>query len=74
MVGSFRAQNFQKSRKFHELQRKWFHVKPREGGREGVYEGLCVSRGGRERRSVKKGGERKRGRDGGSEGRRDEER
>ena len=28
MVGSFRAQNFQKSRKFHELPRKWFHFKP----------------------------------------------
>ena len=28
MVGSFRAHNFQKSRKFHELPRKWFHFKP----------------------------------------------
>ena len=28
MVGSFRAQHFQKSRKFHELPRKWFHLKP----------------------------------------------
>ena len=28
MVGSFRAQNFQKSRKCHHLPRKWFHVKP----------------------------------------------
>ena len=50
MVGSFRAQNVrQKSRKFHELPRKWCHFKPltpthpgeavlgdtgREGGRE----------------------------------------
>ena len=51
MVGSFRAQNFQKSKKFHELPRKWFHFKPltpthpggavlgdtgREGGRRKV--------------------------------------
>ena len=28
MVGSFRAHNFQKSRKLHELPRKWFHCKP----------------------------------------------
>ena len=28
MVGSFRAQHFQKSRKCHELPRKWFHFKP----------------------------------------------
>ena len=28
VVGSFRAHNFQKSRKFHELPRKWFHFKP----------------------------------------------
>ena len=28
MAGSFRAQNFQKSKKFHQLQRKWFHFKP----------------------------------------------
>ena len=28
VVGSFRAQHFQKSRKFHELPRKWFHFKP----------------------------------------------
>ena len=27
MVGSFRAQNFQTSRKFHELPRKLFHFK-----------------------------------------------
>ena len=25
MAGSFRAQNFQKSKKFHQLQRKWFN-------------------------------------------------
>ena len=51
MVGSFRANNFQKSRKFHELAIKWFHFKPlppthpggavlgdtwREGGRRKV--------------------------------------
>ena len=51
MVESFRAHNFQKSRKFHELPRKWFHFKPltpthpggavlgdtwREGGRRKV--------------------------------------
>ena len=47
MVGSFRAQHFQKSiRKFQELPRKWFHFKPltptypggavlRDTGREG---------------------------------------
>ena len=28
MVGIFRAQNFQKSRKCHDLRRKWFHFKP----------------------------------------------
>ena len=28
MVGSFRAQNFKKSKKCHELPRKWFHFKP----------------------------------------------
>ena len=28
MVGSFRAQHFQKSRKCHDLQIKWFHFKP----------------------------------------------
>ena len=28
MVGSFRAQNVQKSKKFHQLQRKWFNFKP----------------------------------------------
>ena len=50
VVGSFRAQHFQKSRKFHELPRKLFHFKPLtpthpggavlgDGGREGVREG-----------------------------------
>ena len=48
MVGSFRALNFQTSRKCHDLPRKWFHFKPltpthsgravfwehREGGKE----------------------------------------
>ena len=28
MAGSFRAQTFQKSKKFHQLQRKWFNCKP----------------------------------------------
>ena len=28
MAGSFGAQNFQKSKKFHQLQRKWFNFKP----------------------------------------------
>ena len=28
MAGSFRAQNFQKSKKFHQLQRKLFNFKP----------------------------------------------
>ena len=28
MVGSFRAQNVQKSKKFHQLQRQWFNFKP----------------------------------------------
>ena len=28
MAGSFRAQNIQKSKKFHQLQRKWFDFKP----------------------------------------------
>ena len=28
MAGSFRAHNFQKSKKFHQLQRKWFNFKP----------------------------------------------
>ena len=47
MVGCFRAQHLQKSRKCHGLPRKWFHFKPltpppgkgsfrehREGGKE----------------------------------------
>ena len=28
MVGSLRAQHFQKSKKFHQLQKKWFNFKP----------------------------------------------
>ena len=28
VVGSFRAQHFQKSRKCHDLPRKWFRFKP----------------------------------------------
>ena len=28
MAGSFRAQHFQKSKKLHQLQRKWFNFKP----------------------------------------------
>ena len=28
MAGSFRAHNFQKSKKCHQLQRKWFNFKP----------------------------------------------
>ena len=28
MAVSFRAQNFQKSKKFNQLQRKWFNFKP----------------------------------------------
>ena len=28
MAGSFRAQNFQKSKKFHQRQIKWFNFKP----------------------------------------------
>ena len=28
MAGSFRAHNCQKSKKFHQLQRKWFNFKP----------------------------------------------
>ena len=54
------AQKFQKSRKFHELPRKWFHFKPptpthpgwavlgntrREGGREGGREEEGRSKG-----------------------------
>ena len=35
VVESFRAQHFQKSRKFHELPRKWFHFRGHmEGGME----------------------------------------
>ena len=60
MVGSFRAQHFQKSRKFYELTRKLFHFKPltpthpggavlydkgREGGREGGEEGRSKEAG-----------------------------
>ena len=32
MAGSFRAQNFQKSKKFHQLQRKWFNFNPHPPG------------------------------------------
>ena len=66
------ARNFQKSWKFHELPRKWFHFKPltptylgvavlgdtgREGGREGGREEEGRSKGaGRE-----EGGRRRKG-------------
>ena len=66
MVGSFRAQHFQKSRKCHDLPRKWFHFKPltpthpgravfgntgREGGKE--------EEGRRKRAGREEGGRRK---------------
>ena len=75
MVGSLRAQHFQKSRKCHELPRKWFHFKPlipthpaREAG--GAVLGETGIEGGRrkvgvrelEGRNVGEGGEREEGR------------
>ena len=58
MVGSFKGQHFQKSRKFHELPRKWFPGGAvlgdtgREGGKRLVevreQEGRKVGGGGRE--------------------------
>ena len=39
MAGSFRAQNFQKSKKFHQLQIKWFNFKPLTPTHPGEAEG-----------------------------------
>ena len=50
MAGSFRAQNFQKSKKFHQLQRKLFNFKPlTPPTQERQFYGI---RGGRGRRKV----------------------
>ena len=74
MVGSFRAQHFQKSRQFHELPRKCLHFKPLTPTHPG---GAVLGDTGREgwRRKVRElegrkvgGGRRERGRrEGGGE-------
>ena len=71
MVGSFRAQNFQKSRKFHELPRKWFHFKPLTPTHPGgAVLGDTWREGGKEEEGRSKGAGREegeRGREGGEE-------
>ena len=69
MVGRFRAQHFQKSRKCHDLPRKWFHCKPltpTHPGRavlgntgreeEGMREGAGREEGGRRKEGRREGG------------------
>ena len=48
MAGSFRAQHFQKSKKFHQLQRKWFNFKPLTPTHPGEAVLGDTGRGGRE--------------------------
>ena len=50
MAGSFRAQNFQKSKKIHQLQRKWFNFKPLTP----THPGEAVLGGGRRKVGVRK--------------------
>ena len=73
MDGSFRAQHFQNSRKFHELPRQLFHFKPLTPthpggavlggtGREGGREEECRSKGaGMEETGMKGGGRKEEG-------------
>ena len=54
MAGSFRAQNFQKSKKFHQLQRKWFNFKPLTPTHPGEAVLGDTGRGGRRNVGVRK--------------------
>ena len=54
MAGSFRAQNFQKSKKFHQLQRKWFNFKPLTPTHTGEAVLGDTGRGGRRKVGVRK--------------------
>ena len=54
MAGSFRAQNFQKSKKFHQLQRKWFNFKPLTPTHPGEAVLGDTGRGGRRKVGVRK--------------------
>ena len=62
MAGSFRAQHFQKSKKFHQLQIKWFHFKPLAPTHPGQAVLGDTGRGreeeGRSKEAGKEGGER----------------
>ena len=64
MAGSFRAQNFQKSKKCHQLQRKWFNFKPLTPTHPG--EAVLGGRGreeeGRSKEAGKEGGVKEEGR------------
>ena len=55
MTGSFRAQHFQqKSKKFHQLQRKWFNFKPLTPTHPGEAVLGDTGRGGRRKVGVRK--------------------
>ena len=54
MAGSFRAPNFQKSKKFHQLQRKWFNFKPLTPTHPGEAVLGDTGRGGRRKVGVRK--------------------
>ena len=54
MAGSFRAQHFQKSKKFHQLQRKWFNCKPLTHTHTGEAVLGDMGRGGRRKVGVRK--------------------
>ena len=54
MAGSFRAQHFQKSKKFHQLQRKWFNFKPLTPTHPGEAVLGDTGRGGRRKVGVRK--------------------
>ena len=81
MAGSFRAQHFQKSKKFHQLQRKWFNFKPLTPTHPGEAVLRDTGRGGRRKVGVRKlerrmveGGREERGRsEGGARGGRRED-
>ena len=54
MAGSFRAHNFQKSKKFHQLQRKLFNFKPLTPTHPGEAVLGDTGRGGRRKVGVRK--------------------
>ena len=59
MAGSFRAQHFQKSKKFHQLQRKWFNFKPLTPTHSGEAVLGDTGRGGRRKEAGKEEGGRR---------------